>query len=163
MAATTAPPDSPQAFADQLVALYARQSHSVQEGRAWDRWHDSLYDPEFLKLIDDNHKLSSRLAVLDLEHDPICGCQSGSGNTRIFSVGLRPDGLAEVKSAHCFRNSLGVQPPENCSDVDLVIKRIDGAWKLYDVLDHGSTRERLIRHNACMRSAKTEADTNRCW
>ena len=39
-----------------------------------------------------------------------------------------------------------------------MIKRIDGAWKLYDVMERGSLRDELIRENACMRSAKGDSD-----
>jgi hypothetical protein len=158
IAATKPPPDTPQAFADQLVALYSGESRTVEDGRTWDRWHDSLYDPELLKLIGENHEQSSRLGDLDLDHDPICGCQSGSGYARIYSVRLRPDGLAEVSSAHCYRNPPNAQLPDSCNDVDLIIKRIDGAWKLYDVMERGSLRDELIRENACMRSAKGDSD-----
>jgi hypothetical protein len=147
-------PDTPQAFADQLVALYGFDGGPEPNvgGRLWDQWHDSLYDPELLQLMGDNRQLEVRPGNLFLDHDPICGCQSGTGSTRIHSVALRPDGLAEVKSAHCGPPApKGGSPQETCSDVDLLIKRFGDGWKLYDVLEPGSLRNSLISENDRLR------------
>lgn len=152
-------PGTPKDFADQLVALYGRQSHTREESAAWDRWHDSLFDPAFSKLIADNRAIASHFEAIGLDHDPLCGCQSGSGSFRISSVTLRTDGLAELKAAHCYSQG---SPKDDCTHVDLILKRIGGVWKLHDVLEQGSLRDRLFRNNAAMCSAKGNRDIAQC-
>lgn len=154
MAATVNPPETPQAWADQLVALFASPAHTAGEGRAWDTWYNSLYDPEFSKLMADNQAFASQHQSIGmLDHDPLCACQGGSVRFRVSSVDLRPDGLAEVKAASCYPPEV---VPAKCGDVDLILKRIDSAWKLYDVIEHGylhgSVRDILVHDNECYRN-----------
>jgi hypothetical protein len=157
-------PTTPQAFADQLLALYP-QPDSLADDPNWSRWHDDLYDPEFTRLMDENESFGPLVeGVVDLDYDPLCTCQTKAGFVRISSISTRLDGTAEIKARHCYPadNSGKTKIPETCSNADLIIKRIGGAWRLYDVLDPGSIRQRLVRHNACLRKAKTTKAANAC-
>ena len=157
-------PTTPQAFADQLSSLYP-QADTTGDDPNWFRWHDGLYDPEFMGLMDENRSYGPLVeGYVDLDHDPLCGCQTTNGFFRISSITLRTDGAAEIKAAHCFpANDRGrVKSTEACTDADLIIKRIGRAWRLYDVLEPGSIRDRLIRHNACLRKAKTSKAADDC-
>jgi hypothetical protein len=146
---------TPQAFADELVALYGTSAHTPKAGRAWDARYDALYDPALRKLIDQNSELAGRLDDLSLDHDPLCGCQDGSGQFHVVSIVQRPNGLANVSAKHCYGAG-------ECAEVELIIKSIAGSWRFYDALENGSLRQRLARQNACMHGAKTQADGEAC-
>jgi hypothetical protein len=165
MAATRTPPPlpaTPQAFADQLVALYPEPDTTARDPNWW-HWHEQLYDPEFTRLMDENESFGPLVqGYADLDHDPLCGCQTSNGFFRIASVMARKDGAAEIKAAHCYPADARTREPEHCTDVDLIVKRIGGAGRLYDVIERTSLRERLARHNACLRKAKTTDAAQDC-
>lgn len=153
------PPATPQAFADQLVALLGPLSRTAGPGRLWDRWYDSLYDPGFRALIDDNRELEARPpSDLFLDHDPLCECNGAWDHVEIRSITRRPDGMAVVRAAYCGPRAPAKGPAETCLEADLVIASIDGAWKLYDVLEPTSLRDLLTRENDRRRGQKIELE-----
>jgi hypothetical protein len=166
--ATITPSMTPEVFADQLVSLYNQRPHTPEDGHHWDQWHDSLFDPEFSKLIANNRTLSNKVwqSPPSIHGDPICGCE-GFVNIQIWSVGLRSSGLAEIKAAYHRGPPSGNQSPNGRTnaDLDLVHKRINGAWKLYDVMHlagrPGGVRDQLIRENACMRLVEKDTHLDR--
>jgi hypothetical protein len=45
----------------------------------------------------------------------------------------------------------------------LVLTKTAAGWRVYDVLDEsGDVRARLVKHNACLRTAKTEKAGEAC-
>ena len=87
-------------------------------------------------------------------------------DVQICSIGVRPDGLADLKVAY---HGPGLGNPSggctNASDADLVLKQINGAWKLYDIVrpagETDGTRDKLTRTNAYMRLVENETDADR--
>lgn len=155
-------PATPQAFVDQLKSLYPQADTTANDPNWW-QWHNRLYDPEFIRLMDENESYGPLIeGIVDVDHDPLCACQTSNGFFRVSSMSPRKDGAVEIRADHCYPADDRVKTSESCDAVDMVIKRIDGAWRLYDVLEPGSLRQRLVRHNACLHAAKTKEAADAC-
>ena len=147
---------------DQLKSLYP-QADALEEDPNWSRWHENLYDPQFSRLMAENESYGPLVqGIVDIDYDPLCGCQDTVGPIRIFSMTPRPDGAVEIRMGdNCSDDHGGtIKRPDECSR--LVIRRIRGAWRLYDVMEPASLRQRLVRHNACLRKVKTAEAANDC-
>ena len=97
------------------------------------------FDPSFLKLDTDNQKLLDGEDVLD--SDPVCQCQDTVGKYRVTG---KPDGVDRYVAI--------VGKVGGKSTWQVILQKINGAWKIYDVVDQrGSVRALLERHNACAR------------
>ncbi len=157
--------EAPEGFERRIVQLYA------PNGRWWNdktpasgdayrtKVYAEFYDSAFAKLIDDNGALASkRLDGPDLDSDPVCQCQDDPGGLRIKSVTSPTAIAADVNMIMpCDKG------PNQCGQYTIIIHRIAGAWKIYDVVDSlGSNRSMLTRHNACLRARLSEAAMGRC-
>ena len=157
--------EPPEGFARRIVQLYApngrwwsdKSPASADAYRA--KVYGEFYDRVFAKLMDDNGALASkRFGGVDLDSDPVCQCQDDPGGLRIKSVTGRTAIAADVSMIMpCDKGS------NQCGLYTIVIRRIAGAWKIYDVVDSlGSNRSMLTRHNACLRARLSEAAMDRC-
>jgi hypothetical protein len=117
-------------------------------------YNADVYDPDFLKLIEDNGALASqKIDGPDLDYDVLCQCQDGGATYRYASG--HPDGArfdAVVKS-----NDKSQAP------WTLVLVDTPKGWRVYDVLDStGDVRAMLTQHNACLRVAETQTQAQKC-
>jgi hypothetical protein len=165
LAASRKAAETPESFAGRIVQLYAPRGRwwGLQSSAANDAYRarvfSEFYDPAFTKLMNDNGVLASkRLDGPDLDSDPVCQCQDDPGGLRIRSVARRQGGVADVTLAMpCDKG------PAKCGDYVIVLRRIAGAWKIYDVVDaQGAVRARLARHNACLSARLSDAALDRC-
>lgn len=120
----------------------------------------ALYDPYFLKLMDDNGRLASvRTGGVDLDYDPVCQCQDGPDSILLKSVVRRG---ADFAAAH-VANADCDDPSADCAGYVIVLRRLSGAWRIYDVIEKsGGVRARLERHNRCLRGPGPESRLDRC-
>ena len=55
-------------------------------------------------------------------------------------------------------------PTSGCTQYVLVLRRIAGAWRVYDTLEQGDgLRALMLKDNACMRASGSEAELRRCY
>jgi hypothetical protein len=150
------------AFAHRIVALYASKSRWANADNASiDREYHHFYDPAFARLITDNGRLAgTKAGGVDLDDDPVCGgCQDGPDDLRVVSIDPKGEDRADL---HMAGPDCGAKPPE-CTRYVIVIQRMSGRWKIFDVVDGGgSVRAMLMRHNACLRRARSEAEAGNC-
>ena len=157
--------ETPEDFVGRIVKLYDNESpwwrsqNLTSEETARKHVFKEFYDPSFARLLNDNRTLASKLAGgVDLDYDPVCQCQDGPDDIRVTSVVRRP---GPVANAYVTSGCLGER--SNCRSWVIVIRRVAGAWRLYDVVEHGrSIRVMLTRHNACMRESRSETAIDRC-
>lgn len=139
---------SAHAFAERVV-----RSLNVRSSGPGDWEHlgrHGGYDPSFIALMDDNDKLAQGVDLLDA--DPLCACQDTGGHYVLAAFTQAGPDQATA------RITGGGEP------VTATLKRTAAGWRVYDVTDaSGSFRARLIRHNACMRRYKSDAEQVRCF
>jgi hypothetical protein len=148
---------SPQAFAQRLL----HQLNSTGPD-SWVTQHiDGETDPSFRALIDENGALAQRhYGGVDQDYDPVCQCQDSGGHFTLLSL------IRQGADTANLRIRISSEPPTSEAPTlyTIQIKRIGGAWRIYDVLEgHGSVRQRLIHHNACMRESRDAAVIDRCF
>jgi hypothetical protein len=156
--------ETPAQFVSRLFAIYQ------PDGGWWKAWPDTaagrraeaayqkqinaeFYDPAFVKLMSDNGSLAgAKGGGEDLDYDPVCQCQDSGGRYSYVSgaqKGALFDAVVKIDS--------GVAP------WTVVLTKTPAGWRVYDVLDStGDVRARLIKHNACLRAAKTEKAGEAC-
>jgi hypothetical protein len=148
---------SPRAFAQRLL----HQLNSTG-GDSWVTQHVAgETDPSFQALIDENGALAQRhYGGVDQDYDPVCQCQDYGGLFTLVSLTRQGADTANLRIR--ISSHLPTSDPPTLYTVQ--IKRIAGAWRIYDVLEgHGSVRQRLIHHNACMREGRDAAAIDRCF
>jgi hypothetical protein len=156
--------ETPDAFARRIVKLYASNGRwwSEQTPAAEQAYRtkvfEAFYDPAFASLINDNGALAAkRLGGEDMEDDPVCQCQDDPGGIRVKFVRPRQGDFADVSA------QVGCAEASGCTNYVMVLHRTAGLWAIYDVVDSaGSRRAWLSKHNACMRSSRSEAVIMRC-
>jgi hypothetical protein len=160
----TAPSESPTHFVTRLLAPYQPNGRewantgTAAASDAQDAWQKSydaeFYDPDFLKIINDNAMLAAdKSGGMDIDYDPLCQCQGAGPNFSVVSA--RPDGA---------RYDVAVDSDEKAQGTWTFVLSPSGAtWRVYDVVaSTGSTRAMLTQHNACLRAAKDETAGAKC-
>jgi hypothetical protein len=155
---------APAQFVQRLFAVYDANSKwwanaETPAGRKADeayrsRVYADLYDPAFVTLMDDNGALAgAKNAGADLDYDPVCQCQESGGTYRYLSGAQNG----------AFFNATVTDSDQGQKPWALVLEKAAAGWRIYDVVDSGgSVRTRLTRHNACLRTAKTEQQAEAC-
>jgi len=157
--------ETPAAFAQRLVKLYApngrwwREESPAADDAYRVRVFAQFYDPRFARLMNDNSTLAMKHGGgVDLDYDPVCQCQDDAGPLQVSSVRQRSADLADLRMKSWCETKDAV-----CRGYLIVIRRIGGAWRISDVVDEGgSVRAMLVRHNACLRTSRTDAAAARC-
>jgi hypothetical protein len=156
--------ESPAQFVQRVFAIYRTdspwwQDWSTPAQKAADAAYTkhvyaTFYDPGFVKVMDDNDTLASaKGAGEDLDYDPVCQCQDSGGVYRYVS-GVQNGAFFDAK----VTDNAADQSPWT-----LVLVRTATGWRIWDVVDStGSLRTWLAKHNACLRSAKTEKQAGAC-
>ena len=137
-----------RAFAERVVRSLNDTSNKPTDWEHLSR--RGGYDPSLIRLMDENNRLAQGVDLLD--SDPLCQCQDTGGHYVLSALSQTDpdDATASIAQAG--------QP------VTAVLKRTGGAWHVYDVIDaSGSLRARLIHHNKCMRTYKTDAAQVKCF
>jgi len=156
--------ESPLAFAGRLAGLYAPSSKwwrtaSPARDEAYRRQVQTAFlEPGFVKLMDDNGALAgARGGGPDLDYDPLCQCQDAPEDLHVVSAARRGAAAAIVSM------KVACGGPNGCTMFDIALRRGRHGWRVHDVMERaGSVRARLIRHNACLRAARTEAAAEAC-
>jgi hypothetical protein len=154
-AVSAAPSETPKHFIARLFALYATNSPWWTAGpgsAAGKRLQAEFYDPMFTRLMDDNSTLAAKSGDADLDYDPVCQCQDSGAVYHYLSGAPAGGALFNAKV-----DDNGTAP------WTIVLTSASGSWRVYDVIDStGSIRARLTRHNACMRTSKSDAALTAC-
>jgi hypothetical protein len=156
--------ETPTAFVTRLLAPYQpngqwwakTDTDAAQKAQQafQDNYDATFYDPDFLKIITDNGKLSgAKAGGVDMDYDPICQCQDGAAK------------LAPV-SGHADGDHYDVvvkSDDKSQAPWTFVLANSATGWRLYDVLDTtGDVRAVIGKHNACLRAAKNETEGAKC-
>jgi hypothetical protein len=155
--------ETPEAFAHRVADLYGPDAEWAKSApdaaQAYDRRvQAAFYDPGFNTLLDDNRQLAARWKIDGLDHSPLCQCQAPEERVSVESVAPTGPDQAEADMTSC------PDPTSGCVAYGLVLRRIAGAWRVYDVLEDGDgLRATLEQDNACMRTAGSAAELKRCW
>ena len=156
--------ETPAAFAQRLVRLYApngrwwKEASPAADAAYRAKVYAQFYDPQFDALMNDNTHLAMKHGGgVDLDYDPVCQCQDDAGPLQVTSVRQRSADAAEMNmKSWCEKGAV-------CRGYLIVIRRIGGAWRISDVVgEGGSVRAMLVRHNACLRTTRTDAQAARC-
>jgi hypothetical protein len=155
--------ETPQQFVTRLFAPYQPGGQqwtdpdtpaAEKAQKAFEAAYDAdFYDPEFLKLINDNSTIAmDKVGGVDLDYDPLCQCQDSGG--RLSYVSGQPNGqFFDAK----------VTNDGDHTTYTLVLIDTPKGWRLYSVIDDGGdVRAWLTKHNACMRAAKNEKQADKC-
>jgi hypothetical protein len=156
--------ETPEAFAHRIADLYGPEgawAKAASPDAAADfdrRVQAEVYDPGFKALLDDNRRLAARWPGADIDHSPLCQCQQVDARVGVESVEPKAPDLAEARMSSC------PDPGAGCLAYGLVLKRIAGAWRVYDVIENGDgVRATLEKDNACMAASKSQDELKRCW